>query len=97
MPLEIATLVAKEGMDDDLAAAFQSVIDVVLRYPGASSAQVYRQQEDPRVFTLTIDWKSVEEHEAFLSSDLIPEFRAAFGRRVESTSPAHYDLIAHAE
>jgi quinol monooxygenase YgiN len=92
--LEIAHVIARAGEEDALAADYQAAIDAVLKHPGASRARVFRQREDPRVFTLLIEWDSVEEHQDFTASPLIHQFRACIGGRVETGSAGHYDLIA---
>jgi quinol monooxygenase YgiN len=92
--LEVVHIVAKDGVADDLARDYQPAIDVIMRSPGARSAWVARQREDPQVFALYIDWESVEAHEAFRETPLLAEFRACVGQRVGEAFGGHYDVIA---
>lgn len=91
--LEIAIVTARAGEEEALAAAYPAALAVVLEHPGARSGRVVRQVEDPRVFSLLIEWDSVAAHLDFGASPLLQRFRDALGGRVESGSAAHYSAL----
>ncbi|MEV8546502.1 antibiotic biosynthesis monooxygenase family protein [Streptomyces sp. NPDC051572] len=96
--MEIANVLAREGTADELAVNYQKAMEVVLRHPGASRAQVLRQQENPRAFAIVIEWESVAAHDDFRGSDLLLAFRACLDGAVEQmVIGGHYDVCALAE
>lgn len=96
--IEIVNVVAHEGTDDRLSTSYQAAMDVIARHPGARRAWALRQVEDPRVFTVAIEWDSLEAHEDFRNSDLLQDFRACVNGAVETVQVyGHYAVCAFAE
>lgn len=93
--IELATMRAKEGSGDDLAAAYPKALHLVTDVAeGCLNASVMRCIERPEEFILRIEWTSVEAHENFRASPEIDTFRAAVSEHIgEAVGYAHYEVL----
>jgi heme-degrading monooxygenase HmoA len=80
MVLEVADISVKPGSEDDFAAAFLGVRDMLAGTPGCRSVRMTRGIESPSRFVLLVEWDSVEAHEQnFRATDRFATWRAAIG------------------
>ena len=77
MIIEHAVLHVQEGRGGEFAAALRSAFPIIESAPGCHGAEVRVQHEDPSVCLLTVQWDSVQAHEAFRASELYQTWRAA--------------------
>ena len=80
MVIEVGEIAVTPGSEDDFAAAYRSVRDLVASTPGCRSVRLARGVESPSRFVLLVEWDSVEAHEQnFRASDRFTQWRAAIG------------------
>jgi heme-degrading monooxygenase HmoA len=80
MVLEVADIHVEPGAEDDFAAAYRQVREVLTTTPGCRSARMTRGVESPSRFVLLVEWDSVQAHEKnFRGTDRFTEWRAAIG------------------
>ena len=78
--LEVADIEVRPGAEDDFAAAYRSVREVLAGTPGCRSVRMTRGVETPSRFVLLVEWESVAAHEDnFRASDRYTTWRAAIG------------------
>jgi heme-degrading monooxygenase HmoA len=78
--LEVADIAVQPGREEEFAAAYRSVRDVVAGTPGCRSVRMTRGVESPSRFVLLVEWDSVAAHEEnFRGSDRFTTWRAAIG------------------
>ena len=80
MVLEVGIISVKPGEEDDFAAAYRTVREVLAGTPGCRSVRMTHGIESPSRFVLLVEWESVEAHEQnFRASDRFTAWRAAIG------------------
>jgi heme-degrading monooxygenase HmoA len=80
MVLEVADIQVRDGAEEDFAAAYRSVRDVVASTPGCRSVRMTHCVESPSRFVLLVEWESVVAHEQnFRGTDRFTTWRAAIG------------------
>jgi len=80
MVLEVGIISVKPGEEDDFAAAYRTVREVLASTPGCRSVRMTHGIESPSRFVLLVEWESVEAHEQnFRASDRFTAWRAAIG------------------
>ena len=80
MVLEVGIISVKPGEEDDFAAAYRTVREVLASTPGCRSVRMTHGIESPSRFVLLVEWESVEAHEQnFRTSDRFTAWRAAIG------------------
>jgi heme-degrading monooxygenase HmoA len=80
MVLEVADIEVHPGTEDDFAAAYRGVRDVLLGTPGCRSARMTRGVESPSRFVLLVEWDDLEAHEQnFRGTDRFTTWRGALG------------------
>jgi heme-degrading monooxygenase HmoA len=90
MVLEIADIEVRPGAEDDFAAAYRGVREVLTTTPGCRSARMTRGIESPSRFVLLVEWDSVEAHEEnFRATERFTTWRATLGPFF--TSPPHVE------
>jgi len=62
MVLEIAEFTAGAGHEEQFAEAYRAASAVILASPGCLSARMVRGVERPGVFTLLVEWETLEAH-----------------------------------
>jgi heme-degrading monooxygenase HmoA len=77
---EIVTLNIKAGAEKDFEEAAAQAVPLFQQAPGALSFRLDRSIEDPSEYTLTVGWKSVEDHtEGFRNSAAFAKWRELVG------------------
>jgi heme-degrading monooxygenase HmoA len=80
MVLEVADIKVHPGSEDEFAAAYAGIRDVLTGTPGCRSVRMTRGIESPSRFVLLVEWDSVQAHEEnFRSTDRFARWRAAIG------------------
>jgi heme-degrading monooxygenase HmoA len=80
MVLEVADIEVKPGTEDDFAAAYRNVCDVLLGTPGCRSARMTRGIESASRFVLLVEWDDIEAHEQnFRGTDRFVTWRGVLG------------------
>lgn len=80
MVIEVGDIAVTPGSEDDFAAAYREVREVVASTPGCRSVRLGRGIETPSRFVLIVEWDSVEAHEQnFRATDRFTRWRAAIG------------------
>jgi heme-degrading monooxygenase HmoA len=80
MVLEVADIEVTPGREDDFAAAYRGVREVLAGTPGCRSVRMTRGIESPSRFVLLVEWESVAAHEDnFRGTDRYGTWRAAIG------------------
>lgn len=80
MVLEVADIAVTPGAQNDFAAAFHGVKEVLISTPGCRSVRMTQGVETPSRFVLLVEWESVEAHEQnFRGTDRFSTWRAAIG------------------
>ena len=80
MVLEVALIDVRPGHEDDFAAAYLNVRDVVTTTPGCRSVRMTRGVESPTRFVLLVEWDSVDAHENnFRATERFAKWRGAIG------------------
>ena len=80
MVLEVGIISVKPGEEDDFAAAYRTVREVLAGTPGCRSVRMTHGIESPSRFVLLVEWDSVEAHEQnFRATDRFATWRAAIG------------------
>jgi heme-degrading monooxygenase HmoA len=77
---EIATLAIKPGAEKDFEDAAAQAVPYFQQAPGALSWRLDRSIENPSEYTLTVGWKTVEDHtEGFRNSEAFTKWRELVG------------------
>lgn len=80
MVLEVADIEVKPGTEDDFAAAYLGVRDVLIGTPGCRSARMTRGIESPSRFVLLVEWDDLDAHERnFRGTDRFVTWRGVLG------------------
>lgn len=80
MVLEVADIQVSPGSEDEFAAAYLGVREVLSSTPGCHSVRMTRGVETPSRFVLMVEWESVEAHEQnFRATDRFGTWRGAIG------------------
>jgi heme-degrading monooxygenase HmoA len=80
MVLEVADIEVKPGAEDDFAAAYRSVRDVLVGTPGCQGARMTRGIESPSRFVLLVEWDTLAAHEEnFRGTDRFVTWRGVLG------------------
>jgi quinol monooxygenase YgiN len=82
----------------DDAAAFEAGFDkarlVIDAAPGCRWVELHRGIERPGTYLLLVEWDSVDDHQAFRSSDDFPQWRAPIQPFfAESPEMEHFSLV----
>ncbi len=77
MIIEHAVLHVAPDRAAEFALALRTAFPIIESAPGCHGAEVRVQHEDPSVCLLTVQWDSVEAHQAFRASELFERWRAA--------------------
>jgi heme-degrading monooxygenase HmoA len=77
---EIVTLAIKPGAELDFEEAAAQAVPYFQKAPGALSWRLDRSIEDPSEYTLTVGWKTLEDHtEGFRNSEAFTKWRELVG------------------
>ena len=80
MVLEVADFSIRPGAEDEFAAAYRDIREVLVSTPGCRSVRMTQGIESPSRFVLLVEWDSVEAHEEnFRATDRFPRWRGALG------------------
>lgn len=80
MVLEVADIEVRPGAENEFAAAYRGVRDVLATTPGCRSVRMTRGIESPSRFVLLVEWDSVAAHEKnFRATDRFTAWRDAIG------------------
>jgi heme-degrading monooxygenase HmoA len=80
MVLEVADIEVVAGQEEQFAAAYRGVRDVLAGTPGCRSVRMTRGIETPNRFVLLVEWDDVAAHEQnFRATDRFTTWRAAIG------------------
>lgn len=80
MVLEVGDISVTPGAEDDFAAAYRRVREILAGTPGCRSVRMTRGIETPTRFVLLVEWDSVQAHESnFRQSDRFTRWRAEIG------------------
>jgi heme-degrading monooxygenase HmoA len=80
MVLEVADIEVTPGTEDQFAAAYRSVRDMLVGTPGCRAARMTRGIESPSRFVLLVEWDNVEAHEQnFRGTDRFVTWRGVLG------------------
>jgi quinol monooxygenase YgiN len=80
MVLEVAVIEVAPGAEEDFAAAYRGIREVLTSTPGCRSARMTRGVESRSRFVLLVEWDSVQAHEQqFRATDRFTRWRAAIG------------------
>ena len=79
MVVEVAQFQITAGTEDQFAAGYRAVRDIIAQSPGCLSMRMTRGIESPSQFVLFIEWESVALHEQFRASEGFPAWRAGIG------------------
>ena len=80
MVLEVGDIEVVPGHEDEFAAAYAGVREVLASTPGCRSVRMTRGIETPSRFVLLVEWDSVAAHEEnFRGTDRFTTWRAAIG------------------
>src|SRR5688500_3895275 len=63
MVLEIARFHIQPGQEEAFVAAYHVAVKALQSSPGCQSVRITRGIESPSLFTLLVEWDSVEAHE----------------------------------
>lgn len=89
--VELATLRAKPGHEDAMAAALPAALALIESGAGCLGAGALRCVERPDEFVLRNRWVSVEAHLAFRDAPEFPAYRATFSDHLDKVVGfAHY-------
>jgi quinol monooxygenase YgiN len=78
MVLEVADFSIHSGSEDEFAAAYRDIREVLVSTPGCQSVRMTQGIESPSRFVLLVEWESVQAHEEnFRASDRFPRWRGA--------------------
>jgi heme-degrading monooxygenase HmoA len=90
MVLEIAEFTVKPGHAEQFVAAYAEAKELITTCPGCTSVRMTRGVENPDVFTLLVEWESLEAHvEGFRGSDRFPRWRGLIGPHFDSAEVRH--------
>ncbi len=78
MVREIAVFRTHEGQAEAFVEAYGGVANILADAEGSGGASLHRGVEDPDIFTLIVEWDSVEAHTALTQK---PEF-GSFGEAI---------------
>lgn len=73
---EIGQFHIQDGKQQDFVAAFNSAVGLITQSEGCHGAVLRQGIESPTQFILTIEWDSVEAHQAFRDSERLAQWRA---------------------
>lgn len=94
---ELATMRARDGHGDLLAATLAEAAAVLEADDGCRGVRVMRCVEDPDTFSLQVAWTSVAAHKAFGSSAGRDSFRELVGQHLApGPTSAHYEDVLSA-
>jgi heme-degrading monooxygenase HmoA len=77
---EVVTLAITPGSENDFEAAAAQAVPYFQKAPGALSWRLDRSIENPSEYTLTVGWKTVEDHTVgFRNSEAFAKWRELVG------------------
>lgn len=92
---EIAFFYAKPGTESAFAEAIRAAADAYIAVSeGCQSLAVRQGIETPTTFVVTVEWESLDAHQAFRDSDRLAKWRGAITDMFERPPfVEHYTLI----
>ncbi|MDP9456994.1 MAG: antibiotic biosynthesis monooxygenase [Actinobacteria bacterium] len=79
MVREIAVFEVQEGQGENFVEAYNGVAHVLNGAKGSHGATLHRGIENPSLFTLIVEWDSVDAHTALTKEPEFKEFGDAVG------------------
>ena len=79
MVREIAVFEVQEGQGESFIEAYKGVSRILNEASGSRGATLHRGIEDPRAFTLIVEWDSVEAHTGLTKEPAFKDFGDAIG------------------
>ncbi len=94
MILELAILSVRSGSALTYEAAFREASQYIAASPGYVSHELRRCIETPDKYVLLVQWRSVEDHEAFRTSDRYEHWRRLLHHFYDPfPTVEHYELV----
>jgi heme-degrading monooxygenase HmoA len=78
----------------DFVKMYEDTAPVIRRQKGYISDKLMRSIEDPEEFVLTVEWVSVEAHEALIASDDYSLLDMAFKTYLVEAHTSHYVTVS---
>ncbi len=75
MMLEHAVLQVRAGEEANFEVAAREALPIIESAPGCHVAEFRRQEEDPSIYLLLVQWTSLEAHMAFRETPLYARWR----------------------
>ena len=89
---EIASILIAEGHEAQFEAAVAQAKPLFLRSKGCHGLALHRGVENPRQYTLVVEWETVDSHLVeFRASDEFTEWRQLIGPHVEQGPQVHHE------
>lgn len=79
MVREIAVFKIKAGQEKEFEEAYRGVASLLEDAEGSRGAVLHRGVEDPEVYTLVVEWDSVDAHVALTNRPEFEQFGEAVG------------------
>ena len=76
MILEHALLHVSEGRESEFEDSMIKALRIIESAPDCHGAHVRRQEENPRIYLLTVQWSSIQAHMTFRTTALFDQWRS---------------------
>jgi quinol monooxygenase YgiN len=94
MVIEIARIQVKPGTEEQFKSAVRDGLEVLRRQPVHHRSWIAQGVEQPDVFTLYVEWNSLEEKMAFRNGPEFPEWRKHITEFLaEPPQAQHWNLV----
>ncbi len=94
MVIEIARIQVKPGTEEQFKTAVRAGLEVLRRQPVHHRSWIAQGVEQPDVFTLYVEWNSIEEKMAFRNGPEFPEWRKHITEFLaEPPQAQHWSLV----
>jgi heme-degrading monooxygenase HmoA len=94
MVTEVAILKIDPANASAFEQMYEEVVPVLRRQAGYQSDKLLRAIERPEEYILSVEWDSVDAHQAFIDSDEYSLMAEPFGGFVVDSGFAHYNTIS---
>lgn len=89
---EIASILVIDGHEAQFEAAVSEAKPLFLRAKGCHGIALHRGVENPRQYTLVVEWETVEDHlVGFRESEDFKEWRKLIGPHAEQAPQVHHE------
>jgi heme-degrading monooxygenase HmoA len=89
---EIASILVAAGHETQFEQAVAQAKPLFLSAKGCHSIALHRAVENPRQYTLVVEWETVEDHlVGFRESEAFKEWRGLIGPHVEQAPQVHHE------